>query len=188
MLSAMLMTALLFREPTAGYIYLGDSRFVGMDNVCHVSEEDNTWVVAKVGEGLRWCENTALDEVSTIINDNPDIDEWYLISGLGVNDSYNAAKYVEMYDSLDDVYVVLVSVNPMEKSKCDKYGYDYSALTRGANAMNEILRDTEYTYIDVSTHLEEVGFSTADGVHYTGDTYEEIYEYIKEQLNVLNEV
>lgn len=62
-------------QESIGYIYIGDSRFVGMNACCGVDEEDNTWVVAKVGEGLQWCENYALKEIGDIIDDNPYITE-----------------------------------------------------------------------------------------------------------------
>lgn len=183
MLCAMLITALLTVkpvEPINGYIYLGDSRFVGMNNACHMDEEENTWVVAKVGEGLKWCKDKAIPEIEDIVESNPDIDGWYIISGLGVNDSYNIDRYLEFYNTLDDYNLILVSVNPMEQSKCDKWGYNYRGLTAGANKFNQKLKQSDYEYIDVSSYLLKEGFSTVDGVHYTVNTYEDIFAYIQE--------
>lgn len=187
MLSALLFATLLSATPVkeTGYIYLGDSRFVGMDKVCEVSEEDNTWVVAKVGEGLNWCKKTAVPEIAKIVEDNPDVDEWVLISGLGVNDTYNAKKYVEFYENLDDMTIVLCSVNPVEKSKCDKHGYDYSYLSKGIESVNAVLQDSDFPYIDVNSYLIENGYETADGVHYTADTYTDIYVYIGAELELI---
>lgn len=181
LLAALLTTKPI--EPVCGYIYLGDSRFVGMNNACDIDEEENTWVVAKVGEGLKWCEDTAMPEIEKIVEGNKDIDDWYIVSGLGVNDSYNIDNYLEFYATLDDYNLILVSVNPMDKAKCDKWGYDYHNLTVGANKFNRKIKQSDYVYIDISSYLSENGFTTVDGVHYTDNTYEVIYERIREELN-----
>jgi len=182
MFTALLTATLLwFEQPveqSKGYIWLGDSRFVGMNNACHMDEEDNNWVVAKVGKGLKWCIDDAMPEIEDIVQDNPDITEWVLISGLGVNDSYNVKSYMEFYDSLDGFDLILLSVNPMEKSKCEKYGYDFGSLQRGADTFNNVLTDSDYTVVDTSGYMYELGFSTVDGIHYTKDTYETIYSFI----------
>lgn len=163
---------------TYGYIWLGDSRFVGMNNACKIDEKENNWVVAKVGQGLDWCIDDAVPVIKDITADNPDVDEWILISGLGVNDSYNADDYIEFYDSLEGYDLVLLSVNPLERTKCAKYGYDYKALQDGASAFNRALKKTDHTYVDVATYMQKNGFATIDGVHYTSDTYINEYEFV----------
>lgn len=172
------------KDDTVGYIYLGDSRFVGMNKAVDIEQEDNQFVVAKVGQGYKWLQDTAIDEIDEIISNN-DFDRWVLITGLGVNDLRNIDKYIDYYDSVDNMQVVLVSVNPVEKSGCDKYGYDYSGLSNGMVKFNDKLQDTGYPYIDTYDYMIENGFSTRDGVHYTNDTYEEIYGFIREYITNL---
>lgn len=169
-------------EPVSGYIWLGDSRFVGMNNHIHMDEEDNNWVVAKVGQGLSWLEDTAQDEIDTIIEDNPQIDEWHIITNLGVNDYHNIGKYIDYYDSMEDVDIILVSVNPVEYSKYIRCGGTCKSIRRGISTFNEKLQETDYTYIDTYTDLQDNGFSTVDGLHYTKSTYEYIYNAILDEL------
>lgn len=170
-----------------GYIYLGDSRFVGMDNVIHMDDMDYTFTVAKVGQGLRWLEDVAEDEIKEIIDNNPEVDNWVIITGLGINDYWNIDRYIEYYDNIDYAQVIIESVNPVEKSKCDIYGYNYSDLSNGAIMFNEKIKDTDYPFIDTYSSMIEKGFSTADGVHYTSDTYQFIYDSINLYLNTYEE-
>ena len=166
-----------------GYIYLGDSRFVGMNRYIHIDEMENTFVVAKVGKGLSWLESTASGKIEEIIRSNANIDNWVVITGLGINDYWNAAKYIDYYDTLEDVQLILVSVNPVEKDKCDAYGYDYDKLSEGIIEFNDKLMETDYQYIDVYTAMMDEGFSTVDGVHYKKETYQFIYDTIKLYLD-----
>lgn len=173
--------------PRVGYIYLGDSRFVGMNKFIHMDEMDDTFVVAKVGQGLSWLKKTAIKDINLIMATEKDIDEWVIITGLGVNDLGNIDKYIDYYDSLEDVTLILVSVNPVNKTKCDKYGYDYSGLSKGMQTFNKKLQETDYEYIDTYTELFDNGFSTVDGVHYTESTYIQIYDIIEEYLDSRSE-
>lgn len=165
-------------EKRIGYIYLGDSRFVGMNKYCNIDEEDDTWIVAEVGKGLNWMKKTAIPEIEDIVKDNPKVTDWVLITGLGVNDLYNIDKYIEEYDSLEGFKIILVSINPMEKDKADKWGYDYNGLSPKIIDFNDRLQDTSYEYIDVYTSLIENGFTTVDGLHYNEKTYKYIYDII----------
>lgn len=167
-----------------GYIYLGDSRFVGMNRYVHIDEMENTFVVAKTGEGLSWLRTTAAGKIEEIMESNADIDNWVIITGLGINDYWNAENYIDYYDTMDDVQWILVSVNPVEKDKCAAHGYDYSKLSEGITSFNDQLMETDYQYIDVYTAMMGEGFSTVDGVHYKKETYQFIYDTIKRYLDM----
>lgn len=78
--------------------------------------------------------------------------------------------------------LVLLSVNPLDKEKCDKYGYDYDGVMSGIEVFNDKLSETEYMYIDTYSYLMNNGFSTVDGLHYTDDTYRLIYNYVRSAL------
>lgn len=165
-----------------GYIWLGDSRFVGMNRCIHMDEYTNNFVVAKSGEGLRWLKDTATSQIDAIIADNQDIVDWVIITGLGVNDYWNVDSYLDYYSEFDNVQIVLVSVNPVEIQKYIEYGIDYTAITNGIAIFNASLQETDYKYIDVYSVLMDTGFETVDGVHYTEDTYIKIYKTIKDAL------
>lgn len=170
-------------EETTGYIYLGDSRFVGMNKAVHMDEEDHTYVVAEVGKGYYWMKGTAIPEVYEIMDEDRDVDEWVIISGLGINDTHNVDRYIEYYNELsNDAKIILLSVNPVDQIKCDIYGYDFDTLCRGAAIFNTKLRDTEFEYIDSSNQMKIFGYETMDGVHYTDETYEFIYDIIQGYL------
>ncbi len=159
-----------------GTIYIGDSRTVGMDDVIDIeNEEENAFVVAKVGQGYSWFSSTALTQVEQIKKRNTDIDAWQYIINLGVNDLGSIDKYLEKYEKLaeeDNIEIILVSVNPVK---------NYPTVSNDdIEAFNEKLEESGFYYIDTYSVLEEEGFSTSDGLHYTSDTYELIYETIND--------
>ena len=171
-----------------GYLWVGDSRFVGMDAVVKVSEKENNFVIAKTGQGLDWFKKEAIPKIEDIFEEYPEKEKWYLISNLGVNDLKNAEKYITCYDELVschedmDLTLILVSVNPVDNGKARTYGYDGTWLSLNIPLFNDVLQNTDYTYIDTNTILTEKGFSTVDGIHYTDMTYELIYDTIQKEL------
>lgn len=167
---------IVLEEPVVtGYIIVGDSRTVGMDMSVDVDDIDaNIFVVAKVGKGYHWLVNTAMTEVETIKSENPDINKWTIITNLGVNDLGNCERYVDFYKGIEDE-VVVVSVNPVR---------NYSRVSNGyIDAFNERMRE-EFDYIDTNTMLRIRGYSTPDGLHYTGDTYRLIFSFIIHELDL----
>ena len=159
-----------------GYIYIGDSRTVGMNNVCKMSKEKNTFVVAEVGQGYKWFNNTAMKQVNKIKKEHKDIKQWVLIINLGINDLGNCDKYVKSYEKLKDNYdLKLVSVNPIEKHKYIT-NKDVSNFNKKLKSIDDII------YIDTYTYLTKNGYSTRDGLHYDNKTYKSIYSYIRKEI------
>lgn len=156
--------------PDTGYIFVGDSRFVNMNSVCGISKTDNLFMVAKVGEGYSWFNETALQQIKRIISSSL-FNKWKLIICLGINDLGNCEKYVKKYESLKDDYdIVLVSVNPVEH-----YG---NLSNEGIDKFNSALKTLSLPYIDTFNLLLTTGYSTADGLHYKEDTTKKIYNGI----------
>lgn len=158
-----------------GYIYLGDSRFVGMDSSCGISEKNNTFVVAKTSMGYNWLRETAEDEIKNIMSENPDITKWVIISGLGVNDLGNAKNYISEYERLlssdwanCDFY--FLTVNPVE--------YHSYITNEDIESFNTSVEDAGFKTIDSYSVLNQIGYSTLDGVHYDNTTYEKISNII----------
>lgn len=168
-------------DVNTGYIFLGDSRTVGMNNAVCIDEEDSMFVVAKVGEGYNWMVKTGLPEVVSIIENNTEYNKWVLITNLGVNDLHNKNKYMDAYADIAeymDVYVV--SVNPCKGS--------YDNLNSKIDSFNEAMKELECVdYIDTCSTLREDGFSSSDGLHYGLQTYEKIYDMIVSGIDELSE-
>lgn len=160
-------------EYVTGNIFIGDSRFVGMNNICNMDSIENTYVVAKVGEGYNYLVTTVIPKVESIMASNEDVEHWNIISGFGINDLGNLNNYVTAYESMDydNAELILVSVNPVE--------YHGSITNDKVEQFNNIIKEIDGTqYIDTySIVINETGYST-DGVHYKNDVYKKIYECI----------
>ena len=159
-----------------GYIFIGDSRFVGMNDACEISNTDNRFVIAMVGEGYDFLINTALPEAERITQSNNDITNWRYVICLGVNDLYNIDKYISEYNKLKTtIDLVLVSVNPIE------YSNDIS--NKAIERFNSKIETIEgIQYVDSYSILLNNAFSTTDGIHYTDKTYELIYDTINNAI------
>lgn len=154
-----------------GYIFLGDSRTVGMDSAVDI-EDDSMFIVAEVGQGYSWMVDTGLPEAVDIIEDNTEYTDWVLITNLGVNDLGNTQKYVDAYEQLSELMTVyVVSVNPCKGS--------YDNLNSKIDSFNETMQDLEcVTYIDTCSRLRDNGFDSKDGLHYSKSTYKQIYDWV----------
>ena len=156
-----------------GNIFIGDSRFVGMNNICKIDSNQDNYVIAKVGEGYNYLVNTAIQEATNIVASNESIETWNIIICLGVNDLGNLNKYIEAYNNIDktNINIILVSVNPVE--------YHNSITNEQIEEFNNAIKEIENTkFIDTYSKLIEDGYNTTDGVHYDALTYNKIYSYI----------
>lgn len=101
-----------------GYIFMGDSRMVGMEAA--VGElPDDTFVVAEVAKGYSWMMSDGFAEAADIIKSHPEYENWSFVMNFGVNDLGNAEKYAEAYSQLSesaDVYAL--TVNPLQRQLC----------------------------------------------------------------------
>ena len=154
-------------------IYIGDSRTVGMESVM----DDGEIVIAKVGEGYSWYKNYAKDELINTLDNNSD-KSISVIFNLGVNDLHNAPKYVEAINELSkaypDVGFSYMSVNPVETT---------TVSNNQINTFNDTIKkmlDDSVSYIDAFTYLVDNGYDTVDGLHYTKETYKDIYDFVCE--------
>lgn len=161
-----------------GYVFIGDSRTVGMNNVCNIEQEDNCFVIAELGMGYTWLINDAVLALEQIKEDNPNIKYWNIISNLGVNDLNNISNYIEVYNEFvsEGNILYLLSVNPIEGSSLDISNEDI-------NSFNDCIRSIEGSiYLDCYSYLTENGFLTKDNLHYTDETYINIFDYVKGNL------
>lgn len=165
-----------------GTLFIGDSRFVGMDEAVDIESEDHQFVVAKVGQGLPWFKDTALSSIEKIRQRNTGLTHWRYVVCLGVNDLRDIDGYLSAYDDIiadSDNELILVSVNPVQ---------NYPSITNSSiekfNAkLENYAEENGLQYIDSFNHLMDEGYTTTDGLHYDNDTYEEIYSYIEKELS-----
>ena len=160
------------------FVFVGDSRYRGMD---YLAAPNDTFI-CESGRGYDYLLEQMYNIKAACTKPNT-----ALIIGLGVNDKGgNADRYIEtlgeMANTLDcTVYYMLV--NPVDEEMEAKYGYDVT--NDSIDIFNETLinnLDKKIGIIDTNSFLWDNGFSTQDGIHYTNETYEAIYNFIKESL------
>lgn len=160
-------------ERVDNVIYVGDSRFVGMESY---TKKGGDFLVAKVSMGYSWFTSDAMSSIQSIKASNPNVKDWTIVSNLGVNDLYNIdnyiSKYQEMQNSGDNI--IVVSVNPTDKS--------HDSLNTEIDDFNNKLKSSGLTYIDTNSVLKSDGFETSDGLHYKKDTYIKIWNEINKGL------
>lgn len=162
--------------PEHQFIFIGDSRTVGMEEA-EADTGDSCLYIGAVGEGYYWFTETGIFQMEAAMKEYP---EAPLILNLGVNDLDMIDAYVELYHSFTDKYpkhfFYFMSVNPVtEKSE--------HVTNMEISAFNSRLREEfPQQYLDSNTYLMIQEFESADGVHYSGDTYRMIHDYVVRQL------
>lgn len=168
--------SVLASDSQVGYIFIGDSRTVGMQNAVANEIGDNVYFVAKVGAGYKWLVSDAIDEVDNIISENGNVNNWKIITNFGVNDLGNAQRYLAKYEELlknewsgHELY--FVSVNPVNEAKCS------SVSNCAINEFNKVFIG-ESTYINVYDILTEMDLKSRDGLHYGNSVNKYIFQEI----------
>ena len=160
---------------TGRYVFVGDSRMVGMEN--YVPSTD-TLYIAKVGMGYDWMVETADETLRQQLRARPELK---VVFGFGANDPDYIEKYIVYYRQLmkdfPDTKFYFLSVNPVDEAKEAKYGYQMKNTV--IESFNRRLYLAFHTrYINSYAYLRSSGFSTVDGVHYTQATYRKLRNFI----------
>ena len=159
-----------------GYIFIGDSRFAALEQNCSISSIPDCFVLAKVSAGYRWMTDEAVFAAYDIMDSHPEITDWMIISGFGINDLHNGEKYAAAYQSLAEAaQVVVLSVNPVGKGS--------KIRDEEIVSFNEDMMQTEgIQYLDTYHFLQESGFYARDGVHYDAETNRRLWDMLWESL------
>lgn len=167
-------------DARTAYVFIGDSRTVGMDNVVHMSDMDDTFVIAKVGMGAKWWQETGSLELHKLRTENTQYNKWVYIFNLGVNDLGNVETYKGIIDNLEkEATVYFISINPtVDEVK----GVQCASIEK----FNEIIEPVCDNYIDSYSYLKYKGYYAKDGMHYDKATYQTLYKFIDESI-ALNE-
>ncbi len=157
------------------YIFVGDSRTVGMESAVSNSK---TLYIGKVSMGYSWLKSTASTSLKDALNKKPTAK---VIMGFGINDLGNISNYIAYYKTLIKSYpnasFYFMSVNPVENSKAKKYGY--TVTNSQIKSFNSKLKEAfPSQYLDTYNYLKKDGYSTSDGIHYTAATYKKLYNHV----------
>lgn len=150
------------------YIFVGDSRTVGMESV---RPDSHTKYIGKVGMGYDWLSTAAGKKLEKHLEKNPFAK---VVFAFGINDLGNVQNYITYYGNIMRKYpragFYVMSVNPV-----DNYIVKNSAIKTFNARMRAAFGKS---YIDTFTYLKNKGFETVDGIHYTASTYGDIYDYV----------
>lgn len=166
-------------SPQQPVIWVGDSRTVGMGRAV---DNDDIYIGAD-GEGYTWLYETGVVQLSEAIKTAPGTP---VVFNFGVNDCDDIDNYLDLYHAIEaeypDTHFYYLSVNPIEPTLCD-------------NVTNEEISDfnaqlkNEFPdqYIDSFTFLQINETVTVDGVHYTEEDYQKIYNFAVAQVALKEE-
>lgn len=155
------------------FIFVGDSRTVGMEEAVAAQNADDTCIyIGKVGEGFHWLSQDGIELLDTALTDTPDAT---VIFNLGVNDLGEIQQYLDFYpkvfSSYPDTSFYIMSVNPVDDSFA-------SISNEEIESFNQQLQDAfPGQFLNCYNYLKSEGFDTADGLHYTYETYQDIHHY-----------
>ena len=157
------------------YIFVGDSRFVGMEMA--VGSSEDALYIAKVAMGYDWLNKEAGPLLKKNLTANPNVK---VILGLGINDLGNVGRYItyykELISSFPETKFYCLSVNPLVESRWPTVK---NATIRSFNA--RIKASVPAKYINCYDSLIKKGFRTVDGLHYTTLTYQYINSFIRKK-------
>lgn len=162
------------KEDNKDIIFVGDSRVVGM-----ASMVGGYYYIAKTSQGYDWLVNTALAETESAMAEYPDAP---VVFCLGVNDLGDVDAYIDCYQDFMDQYpekdIYFLSVTPVdnELAASDGYSVQNDQIVAFNDALQEAFPDQ---YLDLYYYMQVNGFLATDGVHYDGNTYAMIQDYVR---------
>ncbi|MCD7737370.1 MAG: hypothetical protein LUI07_10505 [Lachnospiraceae bacterium] len=166
-------------EFTGKYIFVGDSRTVGMSNAVSKS---NTVYIGEVSMGLVWLKSVASVKLASCLDADSNAK---VILGFGINDLSLISSYISYYKTLlkkyPDTEFYILSVNPVDEAVAKKKGFTVtnSQIRTFNKSMKAAFPDN---YLDTYTYLQKAGFGTPDGIHYNASTYVKLYDYIISEI------
>ena len=154
----------------SGVIFVGDSRFVQMQ--ASVGANDCTWI-AESAKGYKWFEEKAIPRIDNCVGKGSKI-----LINLGVNDPGNLQKYITLVNAKAAEWTSLgatvyyASVNPVWENPYvteEQVVYFNSQMQTGLSS--------DVHWIDSHSYLITVGYRLVDGLHFSSETYQNLYAY-----------
>ena len=165
------------KEDSGHYIWVGDSRTVGMSEA--VSSGDNDWV-GKVSAGYSWFTSDAINQVNQVLDEDSTI-----VFNFGVNDLGNVDQYISKLNELAKgdwskaKQIIVMSVNPVDEAKASQNGY--SVTNTQIEEFNKKMKsglEGGIKFVDTYSQIKDQ-LGTTDGIHYDNDTYQKLYDMIR---------
>lgn len=155
-------------------IWAGDSRTLGMENAM---ENEDIYIGAS-GEGYYWLAETGLPIIEESIAANPELP---VVFNFGVNDYDNLSNYLSLYKEIlsayPDTHFYFLAVNPIEPTLCDNITNE--EIMDFNNQLKAAYPDT---FLDSFTYIMMNEIATIDGIHYSRESYQRIYEFAVNQI------
>ena len=174
-------------------LLVGDSRTVGLCNtesLCNSNSECSTnTCLASVGKGYSWFKSEYVQ--NKIANSNKQL----VVINMGANDiepniqeSYidlRVSKYYDLFQSISNSspqkQLFIMSINPV----ADGASISNDDIIIFNNKMKNLITDggnTKIKYLD-AFNSPEISFNTVDKLHYTDETYQQIYNFIIREVS-----
>lgn len=157
-------------QNAAGVIMVGDSRFVQMKN--SVGDNPCTWI-AESSKGYKWFSENAIPRIDSCVGNGSKI-----LINLGVNDVGNLQKYITLVNAKAEEWVgkgavvYYSSVNPVwENPYVTEEQVEYFNSQMQSNLSGNI------HWLDSHSYLISTGYRLVDGLHYSTETYQNLYAY-----------
>lgn len=164
-------------EDSGHYIWVGDSRTVGMSEA--VTSGDNDWV-GRVSAGYSWFNSDAANQVTQQLDEDSTI-----VFNFGVNDLYNVDNYINKLNELAKgdwskaKQIIVMSVNPVDEAVASQNGYSVTnAQIEEFNKKMKAGLEGGIKFVDTYSQIKDQ-LGTTDGIHYDSDTYQKLYDMIR---------
>ncbi len=167
------------------FIFIGDSRTVGMKSAVSELNDNNT--VAKGSMGYDWFKNTAVNSANKLMTSGQsyNIISWMGVNNLASNGSTWAQTYFNKYKELaqgtwSSHTIYVVEVGPVIDSRT--YYVDNDQINAFNSKMKELINNANISnlkYIDISYSINNYD---SEGLHYGTSDYQKIYNDIKNSL------
>ncbi len=171
------------------FIFIGDSRTVGMDYAVNELNSSNT--VAQGSMGYDWFVNTAINSANSLMNDNNsyNIVSWMGVNGLDASASTgenSAINYFNKYKELaqgtwNKHTIYVVPIGPVMDART--YYVKTAAINAFNNKIKELINSSginNLKYVDISF---SISYYDQEGLHYNSSDYQKIFNDIKAKLS-----
>ena len=158
----------------AGVLFIGDSRCVQMKAA--VDGGGCSWICENA-KGYVWLNDTAIAQADAIVGKGTKV-----VICLGVNDTGNIDNYANLVNAYAAVWAqrgaktYFCSVNPVWENpyRTEEQVKAFNSAMPGKLA--------GITWLDTHSWLETNGYRLVDGLHYDGNTYINLFNYIIGQI------
>lgn len=160
--------------PGAGIVFIGDSRFVQMEEAVNEVSGSNPWAwVSESGRGYNWFCEKGVQRADAVIGTGTKV-----VINLGVNDVKNVDKYISYFNqkaaewTMRGATVYYSSVNPVWTNP-----YVTKEQVLAFNAKMQAGLAPYIHWIDSYSYIQSAGCRIVDGLHYDDATYLNLYAY-----------